>query len=71
MAGTFSVHAKCCSEKCRPEELEEEVTEDKRTFLDALKGLEATRKYNCQFDTEGNIIVLCNKAESGMHKLKT
>jgi hypothetical protein len=38
----------------RPEE-EEEVAEHKAAFLDTLKGLEAARKYMCQFDTENNI----------------
>jgi hypothetical protein len=44
----------------RPEELEEEVAEDK-TFLDALKGLEAGRKYICQFDSQDIIIVMGSK----------
>jgi ABC-type transport system involved in cytochrome bd biosynthesis fused ATPase/permease subunit len=43
----------------RPEE--EEVSELKRTFLDALKGLEAVRKYTCQFDSENSINVTCSK----------
>jgi hypothetical protein len=42
-------------------EEEEEVAEYKGTFLDALKTLEAARKYMCQFDTENNIIVMCNE----------
>jgi hypothetical protein len=43
-----------------PEE-EEEVAEHKATFLDALKGLRATRKYIHQFYTQNNITVMCNK----------
>jgi hypothetical protein len=31
---------------------EKEVAENKPTFLDALKGLEAARNYVCQFDTK-------------------
>jgi hypothetical protein len=53
----------------RPEE-EEEVAEHKATFLDALKGLEAARKYICQFDTENNIIVMCNKVENELYRLR-
>jgi hypothetical protein len=47
----------------RPEEPKEEkeVAEHKATFFDALKGLEAARKYTCQFDTENNITVMCNE----------
>jgi hypothetical protein len=42
----------------RPEEgPEEEVAEHKATFVDALKGLEAARKYMHQFDIKNNIIV--------------
>jgi hypothetical protein len=44
----------------RPEE-EEEVAEYKATFLDVLKRLKAARKCMCQFDTENNIILMCNK----------
>jgi hypothetical protein len=29
--------------------------------LDALKGLEAARKYMCQVDTKNNITVMCRK----------
>jgi hypothetical protein len=36
---------------------EEEVAELKATFLDTLKGLQAARKYMCQFDTENNIVI--------------
>jgi hypothetical protein len=36
-------------------EEEEEVAEYKVTFLDALKGWEAARKFICQFDTKDNI----------------
>jgi hypothetical protein len=38
---------------------EEEVAENKATFLDALKGLEAARKCMCQFDTDKSIPVIC------------
>jgi hypothetical protein len=41
--------------------------EHKATFLDALKGLEATRKYICQFDTKYSIIVMCNRVESELY----
>jgi hypothetical protein len=43
----------------RPEE-EEEVAEHKAVFLEVLKGLEASRKYMCQFGTKNNIIIICN-----------
>jgi hypothetical protein len=42
------------------QELEEEVADD-ITFLDALRRLEAARKYICQFDTEGSIAIMCSK----------
>jgi hypothetical protein len=50
----------------RPEEPEEEedVAEHETKFLDALKGLEAARKYICQFNTENNITVICNKVQN-------
>jgi hypothetical protein len=51
-----------------PEE-EEEVAEYKATFLDALKILEAARKYICQFDTKNNITVMCTEVENELHKL--
>jgi hypothetical protein len=46
----------------RPEEPEEEeeVAEHEATFLDAMKELEATRKYMCQCDTENSAIVMCS-----------
>jgi hypothetical protein len=34
----------------------------------ALKGLEAARKYTCQFDTKNNITVMCNKVENELYK---
>jgi hypothetical protein len=46
----------------RPEQ-EKEVAEHKATFLNALKGLEAARKYICQSDTKNIIIVMCNTVE--------
>jgi hypothetical protein len=52
-----------------PEE-EEKVAEYKATFLDALIGLEATRKYICQVHTKNNIIVMCNKVENELHRLR-
>jgi hypothetical protein len=52
----------------RPEE--EEVAEHKPTNLDPLKVLEAARKYMCQFDTENSNIVMCNKVENYLHRLK-
>jgi hypothetical protein len=53
----------------RPGE-EEEVAEHKATFFDALKGLEATRKYICQFDTNNYSIVMCNKVENELYRLR-
>jgi hypothetical protein len=52
-----------------PEE-EEEVVECKATVMNALKGLEAARKYICQFDTKHNTIVMCNKVENALYRLK-
>jgi hypothetical protein len=49
---------------------EEEVAEHKSTFLDAVKGLEAARKYICRFDTKHNIIVLCNIVENALYRLR-
>jgi hypothetical protein len=48
------------------EKLEEDkdVAEHKATFLVVLKGLEADRKYICQFDTENNITVMWKEAEN-------
>jgi hypothetical protein len=43
----------------RPEE-EEEVAKYKAVFLEALKGLEASRKYMCQFGTKNNIVIIYN-----------
>jgi hypothetical protein len=45
-----------------PEE-DEELAEDKATFLDTLKGIEAAKKHTCQFHVEDNITVMCNKME--------
>jgi hypothetical protein len=45
-----------------PEE-DEEVAEYKATFIDALKGLEAARKYIRQFYTKNIITVMCNKVK--------
>jgi hypothetical protein len=38
-----------------------ELAEEKATFLETLKGTQATRKHMCQFHNEDNITVLCNK----------
>jgi hypothetical protein len=46
---------------------EEEVAEHKATFLDALKGLEAARKYMWQFDTKNNIIAMCSKVKNELY----
>jgi hypothetical protein len=52
-----------------PEE-EEEVAEHKATFLDTMKGLEATRKYIHQFDIKNNITVSCNKVKNELYRLR-
>jgi hypothetical protein len=56
----------------RPDEseYEEEVTELESTFLGAPKVLEAARKCAFQFDTENNIIVMCNRVESRLYRLR-
>jgi hypothetical protein len=55
----------------RPEkELKEEVAEEK-TLLDSIKELEAARKYMCLFDTKNNIILMCNKVENELYRLRT
>jgi hypothetical protein len=43
---------------------EEEVAEHKATFFDALKGLEAARKYLCQSHTKNSIIVMDSEVEN-------
>jgi hypothetical protein len=48
----------------------EEVAEYKAIFLDRLKGLEVATKYKRQFDTNSDIIVLCNKADNELYRLK-
>jgi hypothetical protein len=46
ICGVQSIQQVLNQQLTRPEEeLEEEIVEDKTTFLDALKGLEAVRKY--------------------------
>jgi hypothetical protein len=47
--------------------LEEEAAEHTAKFLDELKGLEAHRKW-CEFDTENNIILMCNTVENELYK---
>jgi hypothetical protein len=53
----------------KPEE-EEEVAENKATFLDALKGPEAARKYMCQFGTKRSITVMCIEIETEQCRLR-
>jgi hypothetical protein len=48
----------------------EEVAEHKATFLDVLKGLEAVRKYMCQFVTDNNNTIMCKKVENDLCGLK-
>jgi hypothetical protein len=48
---------------------EEEVAEQKSTFLDAMKGLKAAGRYMCQFDTENSITVMCNIVENEFYRL--
>jgi hypothetical protein len=48
---------------------EEEEFSKHKTFLDALKGLEA--ESTCVFDTENNISVTCRKVENGLYRLRT
>jgi hypothetical protein len=57
----------------KPEEPEEEkeVAENKATFLDALTGLDAHKKYTCQFDTKNNTTLMCNKVENELYRLKS
>jgi hypothetical protein len=52
-----------------PEE-EEEVAEHEATFLDAVKELEAARKYMCQFGTENSVIVMCNYVGNELYRLR-
>jgi hypothetical protein len=59
VCGVWNVNQLLNQHLNRPEE--EEVAEYKAAFLDALKGLEAARKYICQFDIKIKIIVMCNK----------
>jgi hypothetical protein len=44
--------------------------DDGTTFLDVLKGLEAGRKYMCQFYTVDNII-MCSQVENELYRLIT
>jgi hypothetical protein len=56
----------------RPEEEEkEEVAEHKATFLYALKGQVAVRKYMFQFDTKNSITAMCNKVENELYRIRT
>lgn len=54
-----------------PEEEEDEVAEDKVTFLDAPKGLEVVRKYMQESDTDGGITVMCCTHESNLCRCRT
>jgi hypothetical protein len=59
VCGVWSVNQVLDEHFTRPEEEpEEEVSEHKATFLDALKGLEAARNYVHQFHTKNHIIVM-------------
>lgn len=44
---------------------------DKVTLLDALKRLEVARKYKCQFDIKDNIVIMYNKFENKLYRLKS
>jgi hypothetical protein len=70
--GVFSVNHVVDQHLTRPEkesEAEEDVAEHKATSLDALKGLEAARKYICQFVTKKIITVMCNEVENELYRL--
>jgi len=47
------------------------VLEDKTTFLDAMKGLEAAWKCMCQFDTGDSITTACSKVENELYRFRT
>jgi hypothetical protein len=49
---------------------DKEVAEHKATFLDALKGLEAARKYIHQFHTKNNITVKCNNVQNELYRMR-
>jgi hypothetical protein len=69
VCGVQSVDQALDQHLTRPEEEPEgEVAEHKATFLDALKVLEAARKYIRQFDTKNNIVVMCNKVENELYR---
>jgi len=42
---------------------EEEVAEDRAAFLDPVEAIKVAKKYMCQIDIEGSMIVMCNKLE--------
>jgi hypothetical protein len=57
----------------RPEEdqeEEEEVAEHEVTFLDALKRLEAGRKYIHLFETVNTVTVMSNEVENELYSLR-
>jgi hypothetical protein len=51
-------------------EEEEKVAEHEATFLDALKGLEVTREYMCQFDAKDSVIIMCSKVGTELYRLR-
>jgi hypothetical protein len=53
----------------KEQEEEEEVAEQKETFFDAWKELEAARKYIRQCDTEINVTVICNEVVNESYRL--
>jgi hypothetical protein len=54
----------------RPEE-EEEVAEHKAALLDAQKGLEAARKYMCQFERRTILLcAMCSEVENELYRLR-
>ena len=46
--------------------------EDKKvTFLDAVNGLEAARKFMFKFEIKDSVSVVCNKAENELYRQRT
>jgi hypothetical protein len=43
--------------------------QNKAMFLDARKGLEASTKYMCEFDTENSIVVMWSNVENEIYRL--
>jgi Tfp pilus assembly pilus retraction ATPase PilT len=48
-----------------------EEAEHKATFSDAVRGLEAVRKYIRRSDTKNNTTVIHNKAEYELHTMRS